>query len=104
MAAESFGYIFIGAFPSWKQQCCLQGWGSRSISIAVPLGQVVSREVGGGGSSRRHRSVRSTVLLCGEARAGLELVSLGHHTAGLCSLLLLPFQTKEQLGPKPFGE
>lgn len=44
------------------------------------------------------------MLLCGETRAGLELVSLGHHTAGLCSLLLLPFQTKEQLGPKPFGE
>lgn len=45
------------------------GRGSKSISVAVPLGRVLSSEVGGGGSSRRHVSVQSAVLR-GEAGAG----------------------------------
>lgn len=60
----------MGAFSNWKQQCCLQGGGSRSISVAVPLGGVWSSEVGGGGRSRRHMSVRS-IVLHGEAGTGL---------------------------------
>lgn len=58
------------------------GRGSRSISVAVPLGRVFSSEVGGGGSSSKHVSVRSAVLH-GETGAGLGLMSLEHHTAGL---------------------
>lgn len=36
-AAESIGYIFIGAFSSWKQQCCLQGVGEASPSLLLCL-------------------------------------------------------------------
>lgn len=37
------------------------GWGSRSLSVAVPLGHVLYSEVRGDGNSRRHMDVRSWV-------------------------------------------
>lgn len=76
---------------------------SRSISVAVPLGCVLCSEVGGGGSSRRHMSVRRAVLH-GEAGLAWELMSLGHHTAGLsadCWCFL--FKPKSSWSQSPLG-
>lgn len=82
MAAESFGYIFMRSFSSWKQRHCLQGdTGSRSISIAVPLGCVLSSEVmeTAGGIEGQEPVLR------GEAGAGLGAdVPGASHCGALC--------------------
>lgn len=100
MATESFWYIFIGVFSSWKEQCCLQGWGKQvhlhccAFRLLCPVRWEEVEVAGGTG-------VSGALCCCmGRHRLPWELVSLGHHTRGSLLTASVSFSNQRAAGAK----